>query len=221
MLNTSNILLLLKEKYIFPKISCIFSNSLSYLKVFNDDHNSVTDETPNSQPDTINSEDSSNNDEPNLSDHSNEMSKLLEFELNREEWTLFKYVEEILRSFSEAIKLVSGKKHSTIGFVYFAIANIKEYLEERSGNNEIDKLKNCSENDFDQYELLKGCNGDDLSFTVPPLETGETVERCTVGPGPGVTGASVDRDPVGPVNRAPVGAMKRWTGTQWERWNGV
>ncbi|CAF4620972.1 unnamed protein product [Rotaria socialis] len=201
MLNTSNILLLLKEKYIFPKISCIFSNSLSYLKVFNDDHNSVTDETPNSQPDTINSEDSSNNDEPNLSDHSNEMSKLLEFELNREEWTLFKYVEEILRSFSEAIKL--------------------EYLEERSGNNEIDKLKNCSENDFDQYELLKGCNGDDLSFTVPPLETGETVERCTVGPGPGVTGASVDRDPVGPVNRAPVGAMKRWTGTQWERWNGV
>ncbi|CAM2724890.1 unnamed protein product [Rotaria socialis] len=123
--------------------------------IFNDDHNSVTDETPNSQPDTINSEDSSNNDEPNLSDHSNVMSKLLEFELNREEWTIFKYVEEILRSFSEAIKLVSGKKHSTIGFVYFAIANIKEYLEERSGNNEIDKLKNCSEKDFDQYELLK------------------------------------------------------------------
>ncbi|CAF3371444.1 unnamed protein product [Rotaria socialis] len=145
MLNTSNILLLLKEKYIFPKISCIFSNSLSYLKVFNDDHNSVTDETPNSQPDTINSEDSSNNDEPNLSDHSNEMSKLLEFELNREEWTIFKYVEEILRSFSEAIKL--------------------EYLEERSGNNEIDKLKNCSENDFDQYELLKHhVSGDPLGF---------------------------------------------------------
>ncbi|CAF4930126.1 unnamed protein product, partial [Rotaria socialis] len=130
--------------------------------IFNDDHNSVTDETPNSQPDTINSEDSSNNDEPNLSDHSNVMSKLLEFELNREEWTIFKYVEEILRSFSEAIKL--------------------EYLEERSGNNEIDKLKNCSEKDFDQYELLKGCNGDDLSFTVPPLETGEMVERCTVEP---------------------------------------
>ncbi|CAF4898947.1 unnamed protein product, partial [Rotaria socialis] len=142
---------------------------------FNDDHNSVTDETPNSQPDTINSEDSSNNDEPNLSDHSNEMSKLLEFELNREEWTIFKYVEEILRSFSEAIKL--------------------EYLEERSGNNEIDKLKNCSENDFDQYELLKGCNGDDLSFTVPPLETGETVERCTVEPGPDGTGAPLDRAP--------------------------
>jgi hypothetical protein len=86
-------------------------------------------------------------------------------ELNREEWAILEVVEEILTSFFEATKLVSGKKYSTIGLGYFAITNLKEYLEERSGNNEIDRLKdlllnqltNYFENDFDQYELLKVC----------------------------------------------------------------
>ena len=89
--------------------------------------------------------------------------RLLKYELNREEWSILEYVEEVLRSFFEATKLLSGKNYSTIGLGYFAITNLKEYLQERSGIYEIDQLKdlllnqftNYFENDFDQYDLLK------------------------------------------------------------------
>ena len=39
------------------------------------------------------------------------------------------------------------------------------------------------------------------TVTVSPLETGETVEPCNGEPGPGQTGATVDRGPVRPVQR--------------------
>jgi hypothetical protein len=89
--------------------------------------------------------------------------RLLQFELNREEWATLEHVEQVLNSFYEATKMVSGKNYSTIGLGYFAITNLKEYLEERTGNDEIDKLKDLLldqlmhyfENDFDQDELLK------------------------------------------------------------------
>lgn len=85
------------------------------------------------------------------------------YELNREEWSILENLEEVLESFFEATKLVSGKKYSTIGLGYFAITSLKEYLQERSGNYEIDQLKylllnqfiNYFDNDFDQYTLLK------------------------------------------------------------------
>ena len=89
--------------------------------------------------------------------------RLLRYELNREEWSMLEHVEEVLRSFFEATKLISGNKYSTIGFGYFAATNLKEHLRERSGIYEIDRLKdlllnqltNYFENDFDQYGLLK------------------------------------------------------------------
>ncbi|CAF3459138.1 unnamed protein product [Rotaria sp. Silwood2] len=89
--------------------------------------------------------------------------KLLKFELNREEWIILESVEEVLNAFFEATKLISGKKYCTIGIAFFAVANLKEHLEERSSNSQVDnlkdllllQLKNYFDNDFDQYELLK------------------------------------------------------------------
>ena len=59
--------------------------------------------------------------------------------------------------------MISGEKYSTIGIGYYAITNLKEYLEERSGIYTIDRLNdllldqlmNYFENDSDQQELLK------------------------------------------------------------------
>ncbi|CAF5181486.1 unnamed protein product, partial [Rotaria magnacalcarata] len=85
------------------------------------------------------------------------------YELNRDEWIILDSVQEVLNSFFEATKLVSGKQYSTIGLGYFTVNNLKEYLEERDGNYEVDQLKrlllmqliNYFDNDVDQYDLLK------------------------------------------------------------------
>ncbi|CAF2018070.1 unnamed protein product, partial [Rotaria magnacalcarata] len=92
-----------------------------------------------------------------------QLTKLSRFELNREEWIKLENVQEVLNSFFEATKLISGKQYSTIGLGYFAVNNLKEYLEERSDNHEIDQLKtlllsqliNYFDNDVNQYDLLK------------------------------------------------------------------
>ncbi|CAF0834218.1 unnamed protein product [Adineta steineri] len=89
--------------------------------------------------------------------------QLLEFELNGQEWAILESVKQVLNSFFEATKLVSGKKYSTIGLGFFAIASLKQHLEERSNNNEVDRLKDLLldqltkyfEYDIEQYELLK------------------------------------------------------------------
>lgn len=87
----------------------------------------------------------------------------MQVELNQDEWSMLEYVAEVLGSFFEATKLVSGKTYSTIGLGYYTIVSLKEHLEERSGNFSIDRLKDLLlnqlthyfENDVDQYELLK------------------------------------------------------------------
>ncbi|CAF3680339.1 unnamed protein product [Rotaria sordida] len=157
----------------------------------NDSHNfdnaysTVDDETSNDGPDIMDDEDSSTDKDSDVPDNSSETSdlinenweedvsedilsitcvqQLLKFELNRDEWEILEHVNEVLESFSEATKLISGKKYSTIGLGLFSITSLKEKLEERSGKYEIDELKdlllnqliNYFENDSDQYELLK------------------------------------------------------------------
>ncbi|CAF3328630.1 unnamed protein product [Rotaria socialis] len=92
-----------------------------------------------------------------------QLIKLTGYELNRDEWIILDCVQEVLNSFFDATKLVSGKQYSTIGLGYFTVNNLKEYIEERDGNHEVDQLKrlllrqliNYFDNDADQYDFLK------------------------------------------------------------------
>ncbi|CAF4994754.1 unnamed protein product [Rotaria sp. Silwood1] len=85
------------------------------------------------------------------------------FELNREEWNILESIEEVLNGFSETTTLISGQKYCIIGIGFVAITNLKETLEERTGNAQVDRLKdlllaqlkNCIDDHFDQYELVK------------------------------------------------------------------
>ena len=87
----------------------------------------------------------------------------MQYELSREEWMILEYVQKILAAFFEATNMISGNKYVTIGLGFLAIANIKDFLEERSGINEIDRLKHLLlkelqryfENDYEQWELIK------------------------------------------------------------------
>lgn len=91
------------------------------------------------------------------------VSRLVEFELNGEEWTVLESVEEILKAFFQATKMISGKKYCTIGIAFFALVNLKEYLEDRTNNKKINILKklllsqfnNYFAKDSDQYKFLK------------------------------------------------------------------
>ncbi|CAM2722154.1 unnamed protein product [Rotaria socialis] len=137
------------------------SSILNCLKDFDDTHNTDIDQTTWRESDMIDDDDLSSGEDDAMSDDSSDT--LTGYELNRDEWIILDCVQEVLNSFFEATKLVSGKQYSTIGLGYFTVNNLKEYIEERDGNHEVDQLKrlllrqliNYFDNDADQYDFLK------------------------------------------------------------------
>ena len=85
--------------------------------------------------------------------------------MNREEWAILETVEQVLRAFLQATKVISGQQYSTVGLAFFAISHLREYLEEQK---EIDtpqlnhlkrlllrQFKKYFEDDADQLDMLK------------------------------------------------------------------
>jgi hypothetical protein len=57
-------------------------------------------------------------------------AKLSSIELDQYDWKMLELIEFVLRPIVHATKLVSGSKYPTIGISYFAIFQIREFLEE-------------------------------------------------------------------------------------------
>jgi hypothetical protein len=74
-------------------------------------------------------------------------------------------VEQVLRAFLQATKVISGRQYSTVGLAYFALSHLKEYLEEQkeSDHSQLNHLKRLLlgqfkryfEDDADQWDMLK------------------------------------------------------------------
>ena len=74
-------------------------------------------------------------------------------------------VEQVLRAFLQATKVISSQQYSTVGLAFFAISHLKEYLEEQKETdtpqlNHLKRLllrqfKKYFEDDADQLDMLK------------------------------------------------------------------
>jgi hypothetical protein len=88
---------------------------------------------------------------------------LIECELDGEEWAMLDSLEKVLYALFKATEMLGGKKYSTVGIAFFALINLREYLEEQTNNVQINtlkslllsQLKHYFEDDTDQYQLLK------------------------------------------------------------------
>lgn len=86
---------------------------------------------------------------------------MIVYELNGEEWMALESVEEILKSFFQATKMISGKKYCTIGIAFFALVNLKEYLEDRTKSQNVNVLKKLLLSQLDHYFQK---NSDQVNF---------------------------------------------------------
>ena len=66
--------------------------------------------------------------ELNLNDKQKRLLTSIEFD--KTDWIIIESLENLLRPFSEAIKLVSGSNYSTIGVGLFTIVHIRDFLED-------------------------------------------------------------------------------------------
>ena len=99
-----------------------------------------------------------------LSLSSKKVLKIMNLELSSNEWHLIEAIDHVLAPFSNATKLISGRKYATIGTCFFAVRKIKQFLESGTVNrpflaelNELllEKLTYYIEEDIEQYELLQ------------------------------------------------------------------
>ncbi|CAF1422954.1 unnamed protein product [Adineta ricciae] len=97
-----------------------------------------------------------------------QVKKLISIELDKLDWTTIEAIERVLHPFAKATKLVSGKQYPTIGISYFAISQIREYLEDEQSSDSSDPdilsrlkqllifyMEKYFEKDVDQWNLLK------------------------------------------------------------------
>ncbi|CAF4765491.1 unnamed protein product [Rotaria sp. Silwood2] len=57
-------------------------------------------------------------------------TKLSSIELDQDDWKMLELIKFVLKSVVHATELVSGSQYSTIGISYFAIFQIREFLED-------------------------------------------------------------------------------------------
>jgi len=61
-----------------------------------------------------------------------QITKLSSIELDQDDWKMLELIEFVLKPVADATQLVSGSKYPTIGISYFAIFQIREFLEDVS-----------------------------------------------------------------------------------------
>ena len=103
-------------------------------------------------------------DRHDLSLSSKTVLKIMNLELSSYEWHLIEAIDHVLAPFSNATKLISGRKYATIGTCFFAVRKIKQFLETSTANrpflielNELllQKLTHYFDEDVQQFELIQ------------------------------------------------------------------
>jgi hypothetical protein len=94
--------------------------------------------------------------------------KLSSIELEKADWLLIESIERVLQPFVQATKLVSGRKYCTIGIGFFAISQLREFLEDEKSSDSNDSrilsrlkqlllfnMEQYFEKDKEQWHLIK------------------------------------------------------------------
>ncbi|CAF1384341.1 unnamed protein product [Didymodactylos carnosus] len=85
-------------------------------------------------------------------------------ELSSDDWNVLESIQMVLKPFYEGTKLLSGSHYATVGMAFFAIHNIKEFLQEPTRDDHtlhklkqmlLEQLDKYFEHDRQQYELIK------------------------------------------------------------------
>ncbi len=87
-------------------------------------------------------------------------NKISSIELDQFDWKMLELIEAVLKPFDQATRLVSGSQYPTIGIAYFALVQIREYLEDLNIVNINDwkilhHLKQILSNQIEKYFLVK------------------------------------------------------------------
>ncbi|CAF4404765.1 unnamed protein product, partial [Didymodactylos carnosus] len=73
-------------------------------------------------------------------------------ELSSDDWNVLESVQMALKPFYEGTKLLSGSHYATVGMAFFAIHNIKEFLQEPARDDHtLNKLKQMLLEQLDKY----------------------------------------------------------------------
>jgi len=87
-------------------------------------------------------------------------TKLTSIELDQFDWNMLEVMDYILKPFVRAINLISGSHYPTIGIAYFAIIQIRDFLEDTTdaGDNDINlviQLKQLLLKQIEKYFIEK------------------------------------------------------------------
>ena len=88
--------------------------------------------------------------------NSKQSKKLSSNELDQSDWKMLELIEFVLHPFVHATKLISGSQYPTIGISYFAVIQIREFLEDSHDNHSHDSkalhpLKKSLTKQIDKY----------------------------------------------------------------------
>jgi len=94
--------------------------------------------------------------------------KLPSIELDKADWMLIEAIARVLQPFVQATKLISGRKHCTIGVSFFSLVQIREFLEDGKSSTSNDSripsrlkqlllfyMEQYFEKDRHQWHLIK------------------------------------------------------------------
>lgn len=109
-----------------------------------------------------------------------QVKKLISIELDKADWTIVEAIERVLQPFAKATKLVSGKRYPTVGISFFALTQIRDYLEDEQSSESNDSdivsrlkkllihnMEKYFENDVHQWNLLKVRNISVIALVKP------------------------------------------------------
>ena len=88
--------------------------------------------------------------------NSKQSKKLSADELDQSDWKTLELIEFVLHQFVHATKLISGSQYPTIGISYFAVIQIREFLDDSQDNHSYDwrtlhPLKKSLSKQIDKY----------------------------------------------------------------------